>query len=113
MIDWERVESLRAEIGADDFGEVVTLFLEEVDEVVSRLQATPDPATYEDDLHFLKGSALNLGFSALSDLCHHGERRAASGQADRVDVGAVIRLYQESRGTFLARIDRGNRRATG
>jgi hypothetical protein len=30
MIDWDRVQELRDEIGAEAFGEVVELFLEEV-----------------------------------------------------------------------------------
>ena len=30
MIDWPRVKELKDEIGAEDFGEVVDLFLEEV-----------------------------------------------------------------------------------
>ena len=37
MIDWERVRELRSEIGADDFAEVVEMFLSEADEAVTRL----------------------------------------------------------------------------
>ena len=55
MISWERVNELRNEIGAEDFQEVVELFLEEVEEVIERLRQTPDPTSYEADLHFLKG----------------------------------------------------------
>ena len=32
MIDWNRVAALREEVGAEDFDEVVELFLQEVDE---------------------------------------------------------------------------------
>ncbi len=78
MISWERVRELRDEIGEDDFCEVVDLFLEEVEEVLARLRAEPNPASYEADLHFLKGSALNLGFQALGALCRDGEVRAAA-----------------------------------
>ena len=35
MIDWERVRELRSEIGADDFAEVVEMFLSEADEAVT------------------------------------------------------------------------------
>jgi len=105
MIDWDRVGSLRTEIGADDFAEVVDLFLEEVEEVIARLEAAPDPSRYEEDLHFLKGSALNLGFSALSDTCHDGERRAATGQAESVDIASLIRLYRASRTSFIEGAD--------
>ena len=51
MIDWERIIVLRDEVGAEDFGEVVELFLDEVEEVISRLRATPDMSTLEEDLH--------------------------------------------------------------
>ena len=34
MIDWSRVNELRDEVGAEDFEEVVELFLEEVEEVI-------------------------------------------------------------------------------
>ncbi len=37
MIDWERVAELQSEIGADGFGEVLELFLDEVEGVVMRL----------------------------------------------------------------------------
>ena len=32
MIDWDRVQELREEVGAEEFAEVIELFLEEVDE---------------------------------------------------------------------------------
>ena len=37
MIDWARVSELRDEVGAEDFDEVVELFLEEVDEAIAAL----------------------------------------------------------------------------
>ena len=49
MIDWTRAGELRSEIGDDGFAEVVELFLDEVEDVVMRLRATPDPANYERD----------------------------------------------------------------
>ena len=103
MIDWDRVNELRLEVGAEDFADVVEIFLEEVDEVITRLTDQPDPATFEDDLHFLKGCALNLGFAALSDICQDGEQKAASGDADSIDIPAVIETYGKSKQEFLAR----------
>lgn len=103
MIDWDRVDELRDEIGFDDFCEVVELFLEEVDEVIERLIIAPDPALYEQDLHFLKGSALNLGFRDFGALCATGERAAAA-NAGNIDIPAVIECYQSSRSQFLAQI---------
>lgn len=106
MIDWERVATLRDEVGEDSFDEVVALFLEEVDDVVARLHSAPDPERLESDLHFLKGGALNLGLQKLGQLCQAGERMAASGHAAAVDVTEVVTLYAESRRLFLERLHR-------
>ncbi len=103
MIDWNRVEDLRDEIGPDDFTEVVTLFLEEADEVVGRLFDAPTAKAMESDLHFLKGSALNLGFSDLAHVCQQGERRAAAGLTD-IAMDQVVDIYQQSRSVFLVKI---------
>jgi HPt (histidine-containing phosphotransfer) domain-containing protein len=100
MIDWNRVQDLRSEIGFDDFDDVVTLFLDEADEVVSRLTGLTDARAIESELHFLKGSALNLGFSELAMICQTGERRAATGD-DTVSMDAVVAVYHQSREAFL------------
>ncbi len=105
MIDWERVTTLRDEVGADSFSEVVALFLEEVEEVVARFRDTPDLAEVERDMHFLKGSALNLGFERLGAMCQHGERLAAEGRAVEVDLPAIVTVYEQSRQRFLDGLD--------
>ncbi|MEZ5760625.1 MAG: Hpt domain-containing protein [Paracoccaceae bacterium] len=112
MIDWTRVANLRDEIGEDSFDEVVDLFLEEVEGVVDRLRADPDPATYEQDLHFLKGSAWNLGFAEFGAICQDGERLAARGEGRSVDIGAVIDCYGRSRAGFIAGIAEGKGRTS-
>ncbi len=101
MIDWHRVRELRSEVGAEDFAEVVELFLAEVDEVAARLAADPDPDRLKDELHFIKGSAYNLGFDRLGELCSAGEQRAAQGDAAGVDVAAVLDCYAQSRRSFV------------
>ena len=105
MIDWERIKELRGEIGADDFTEVVEMFLEEADEVVKRLTPALSAKSMEADLHFLKGAALNLGFVALSTLCQDGERRAAAGST-AVDLKAVTQVYFDSKAAFENGLDR-------
>ena len=99
MIDWDRVKELRGEIGPDDFAEVATMFLDEADEVVARLSNNVEAKQIEADLHFLKGAALNLGFSALSALCQDGERRAAGGDVS-IDLDAVRQTYAGSKSAF-------------
>lgn len=102
MIDWGRVQDLRDEIGADAFGEVVELFLDEVDTEIEKLRLPDAAQNLEALLHFLKGSALNLGFAAFADLCHSGERAAATGQDAGINLGSVLDCYTRSKSEFLA-----------
>jgi len=100
MINWAKVIELRNDVGADDFEEVVELFLDEVEDTIGHL-GKPG-RSLEHDLHFLKGSALNLGFTDFSDLCMNGEAAAARGEAETVDTNAVVASYQASKSAFLA-----------
>ena len=104
MINWDRVNELRGEIGAEDFAEVVALFLEEADEVVARLTACNDAKSIENALHFLKGAALNLGFGDLASLCQDRERQAAMGDCG-FDLGRVVTCYDASKTAFEAGLD--------
>ncbi|MGR3761243.1 Hpt domain-containing protein [Roseobacteraceae bacterium NS-SX3] len=101
MIDWPRVKELRDEVGAEDFGEVVDLFLEEVEDVIGRL-GRDGRTELEQDLHFLKGSALNLGFEEFSALCMEGERLSAQGEAASVDIDAIVARFETSKAAFLS-----------
>jgi HPt (histidine-containing phosphotransfer) domain-containing protein len=108
MIDWERVAELRNEIGKDDFDEVVEIFLEEVEEVIELFSANVAHDQLKTNLHFLKGSALNLGFRNLSSLCQNGETAAAQNQFDQIDLAAVIASYERSKAEFLAALSSEN-----
>nr|WP_309502724.1 Hpt domain-containing protein [uncultured Roseovarius sp.] len=108
MIDWSRVAELRSEIGAEDFDEVVELFLEEVEAEISVLRAGCPPEEWEDKLHFLKGSALNLGFRQFSGLCQAGESAASEGQFDHIDMHAILGSFGASCAAFLDGLDRFN-----
>lgn len=107
MIEWERVNELRSEIGDDDFAEVVTLFLEEADDVILRMSAAAGAKALEADLHFLKGAALNLGFADFAALCQEGERRAAAGDTG-VDLDRVCVCYHASKRALQAGQDQAN-----
>ncbi|QJF49745.1 Hpt domain-containing protein [Roseobacter ponti] len=98
MIDWDRVCALQSEVGAEDFDEVIELFLEEVDGEIDGLPGSPRE-TLAERLHFLKGSALNLGFRKFSELCRDGESKVAG--SDTVDVPGLVACYQQSRAYFL------------
>ncbi|MBL4690775.1 MAG: Hpt domain-containing protein [Rhodospirillales bacterium] len=98
------MNELREEVGAEDFDEVVELFLEEVEEVIDRLRQDVDLSQLEQDLHFLKGSALSLGFADFSSLCHDGEKQSADGHADTVDLSAIITGFSKSKTQFVAEL---------
>ncbi len=100
MINWDRVDELRSEIGEDGFAEVVELFLDEVETTVMRLPSLP-AAALEASLHFLKGSAWNLGFRDFGALCQDGERKAAAGYGGDVDCGLITARYFSAREVFL------------
>lgn len=104
MIDWNRVTELRDEVGSEDFGEIVALFLEEMDEVIKRLKCSEDRSTLRDDLHFLKGSSLNLGFASLSNLCQLGEMAFSTEVEGIVDLSQILRSYKMSRAEFTANL---------
>jgi len=103
MIDWQRVIDLKQAIGARIFDEVVGLFLEESEAVIARLPAATTANDMKNDLHILKGSALNLGFIALADLCESGEQQADSGETD-LPLAQVAEAYFRSRTEFLAKL---------
>jgi histidine phosphotransfer protein HptB len=102
MIDWKRVEELRSEIGADGFVEVADMFLDEADQAVRALMDGIAADQVEGQLHFLKGSALNLGLADLASICQDGERKAAAGYGALVDLQKVAAVYQASRAVLLA-----------
>jgi len=105
MINWARVSELREEIGAEDFGEIVEIFLEEVEEKISMLRDGIDNDGLEAKLHFLKGGALNLGFADFAAICEIGERAAAQKAYDDIDLPAVLECYETSRTAFIDALD--------
>ncbi|SMX32416.1 Hpt domain-containing protein [Maliponia aquimaris] len=101
MIDWSRVDELVDEIGAEDFGEVVELFLDEVETAIGQLEAcAANPVVTEEQMHFLKGAALNIGFATLAKLCQTGEKSAAEGKPETVSPQEVRDCYEASRAQF-------------
>ncbi len=74
LVDEVRLRALREEVGDDGYEEVLALFLAESDDVVDRLSRHAGGGIPVDELHFLKGIALNLGLDDLAALCRKGER---------------------------------------
>ena len=103
MIAWERVEELREDIGAEDFNEVLELFMDEVKVLLDELRTDPSPRDLEERMHFLKGSAFNIGFSAMGDLCRDAEVAAASGHPDPRALSQISRCFEASREELFTR----------
>ena len=110
-IDWSRIADLREEIGADDFAEVVTLFMDEMDEGLTVLRHAGDASSLEAQFHFLKGSALNLGFAELAKLCQRGETAAAKGQECHDLRDATCAAFEASKAEFLTARDENDHQA--
>lgn len=96
LVNKDRLTALREEIGAEGFEEVVSLFLEESAAVVDRLGTQAPGGLSPEDLHFLKGSALTLGFDDLADLC----RRAEMG--DQAHPAVLRELWTQSCAAYQA-----------
>ncbi|MBE0453450.1 Hpt domain-containing protein [Roseovarius autotrophicus] len=99
MIDWDRVRGLRLEIGPNTFEEVLDLFLEEVETGLAGLHDTMPESERTERLHFLAGSALNLGFATFAGLCQAVERGQHTATA-----AEILGCYDRSRAEFLANI---------
>jgi len=100
MIDWRKVKELHNEIGHDDFGEVVDLFLTEVEEMIDALKNSSSNTNPEEAAHFLKGCALNLGFRKFSDLCQTAE--VSAGKGESIDLEEIFACYDVTKSEFLA-----------
>ncbi len=100
MVDWSRVAELKRDFGEEDFAEVFELFQEEAGEVVRRIRHG-ESADLGRDLHFVKGSAENMGMSELAAFCRTGESAVAEGAP--VDLAAIGDIYE----TCCAQIRRG------
>ena len=96
MIDWTHINRLRHEVGEDSFTEIVGLFFAEVKEVFDRVRA--NGATHT-DMHFLKGSAANLGFVEFSKACQIAEH-ALIAQDETADLESVYRSFNASCASF-------------
>jgi len=95
MIDWDRVAELRDEIGAEDLATVIEMFLEEVAEKLQEVVGGSSKASLSEDMHFLRSSALNIGFVELAKMCATVEDKADTGHLN-ADITAISACYDAS-----------------
>jgi len=105
--DDARLRELEADFGADDLAFVIEAFLEEAADAVAGLAPTvsdgPDPARAA-QLHFLVGSAGNVGATGLADLCRAHELTDGGFGAD--DYRAIVAAFEDARGWLSERTGR-------
>lgn len=103
MINWQQIRQLEEDVGAEDLAEVVTLFLAEVDEAIEELDGITQkgPTEIADAMHFLKGSAFNLGFQRFGEFCSEREALAHSGETGSISSSEIEELYQASKKQFF------------
>ena len=99
MIDWDRIRELRAEVGEEDFAEVVEMFFEEIDGAFVRLFRSGSDALAE-DLHFIKGSALNIGLSEVSSMCRSVEAKLREAPAVDRELRAIHAAFCKAKAEF-------------
>ena len=101
MLDTIRIAELKAEVGEDDFAEVVALFCEEVEEVLAELHLVA-PDKILGSIHFLKGSAQNIGLARVGEICLEEERRLRADPDLRPDVARIREAYAASKIQLLS-----------
>ncbi len=100
MINTARIQELKDEVGEDDLFEVIELFCEEVEEVLDILDASSQNE-FLAQLHFLKGSALNIGLDAVSELCKTEEVRLKSDPSAPPNIGAIRSAFSDAKKALL------------
>jgi HPt (histidine-containing phosphotransfer) domain-containing protein len=100
-VDLERLTSLRDDIGAEDFADVVLLFFSEIGEKLEQMRAEPETLS-EGDFHFLRGSAANLGFTEMARACAAAEAACTAGSDP--DLKAVTASFDAAQALARAEV---------
>ena len=95
-LDEARLAELSSEVGPDDLGAVLRMFLDEATDAADALAAGLDDEGRARATHMIRSGALNIGLSALA----HG----AACRADRPEAATALpRLVAEARAAVDAR----------
>lgn len=96
MIDWDRIAELTTEVGEGELAELLDIFFEEVEETIENLLTDTGPIDAE-TMHFLKGSAANIGMSELKMLCEAAETALAFSPQSNVDLTSIDIAFRKAR----------------
>jgi hypothetical protein len=99
MINAERIDELRSEIGHKDLAEILDVFLGEAEGLIETFPTDPPPEEVSRLLHFLRSGAVNLGLSGIAGV-------AVGPRPDGTAPGATdLRLVLEATRSKLASFD--------
>ncbi|MEM0978049.1 MAG: Hpt domain-containing protein [Pseudomonadota bacterium] len=79
MIDWNRIAELKSDLGDDGLADLLPIFLDEIDDALTKLATQTEASEGAAICHFIKGSAANLGFASLAEASHAGEQAGKAG----------------------------------
>lgn len=102
MIDWQHIKELEADLGADAFPDLVVVFLDEISEAVQAIEPPATPS--EAQMHFLKGTALTLGFTDLGNRASDAETTLRNDPNAKLDLDELQSAYQSELAEFKARM---------
>jgi len=97
MLDWTHIDQLKKDVGSHEFAEIVDLFFVEVEGLFKRLN---HESAVANDMHFLKGSAANLGFAELSKSCQIAQHQLVAGQP--AGLQQIVTVFEKSKHAFIA-----------
>lgn len=88
MVDSERLKELTEEIGAEDLGCIIDLFVQEALDALAGIEAGSDAVGMARAIHFLRSGALDLGMRGLAAAAGAVEVRE---DTDPVATAAALR----------------------
>ena len=99
MIDWNRVIELRDELGPEELLPIIDMILVEIEAHLFALDSRT--LHLAEDLHLLRGLALNIGFTEFCAQCLRAEQQLASGDQTALAPAAMRASFGHTKQVFL------------
>lgn len=98
LVDPGRIDELVADIGADALPEIMELFIAEVENAMAPLVSRKRWPAGEigETAHYIKGCALNLGFTALAREAGRIEKLSHSAPEAPIDPAKLKSVFEQS-----------------
>ncbi|WP_405404230.1 Hpt domain-containing protein [Paracoccus sp. Ld10] len=99
MIDWNRVIELRDALDPDDLLPTIDMILAEIQAHLFALDTRTQHLA--EDLHLLRGLALNIGFTEFCAQCLRAEQQLAQGSQSSLRSAALRASFGHTKQLFL------------